>query len=134
MLGQPEVTLGHHPRRRRDAEPAAPGPDRAGEALLFTGERITAARGAGDRPRRRGRAARDGTRARRSRWRSAIARNAPLAVTAAKRAVNLGLQMSVLDGHRLEATLFAPLAETERLRRGRPRVLREARTRRSSGE
>jgi enoyl-CoA hydratase len=41
-----------------------------------------------------------------------IARNAPLAVSAAKRAVNLGLQMSVVDGHRLEATLFAALAQT----------------------
>ncbi|TDV56214.1 enoyl-CoA hydratase/isomerase family protein [Actinophytocola oryzae] len=41
-----------------------------------------------------------------------IARNAPLAVTAAKRAVDLGLQTGVVDGHRIEATLFAPLTES----------------------
>jgi enoyl-CoA hydratase len=34
-------------------------------------------------------------------------------VTAAKRAVNLGMQMSVVDGHRLEAFLFATLVESE---------------------
>jgi enoyl-CoA hydratase len=48
----------------------------------------------------------------------AIAANAPLAVTAAKRAVNLGLQMSLLDGNRVEAALFAPLADTLDLKEG----------------
>lgn len=47
-----------------------------------------------------------------------IAANAPLAVTAAKRAVNLGLQMSLLDGNRVEAALFAPLADTADLQEG----------------
>ncbi len=47
-----------------------------------------------------------------------IARNAPLAVTAAKRSITLGMQMSVLDAHRLEAALFAPLVETDDLREG----------------
>jgi enoyl-CoA hydratase/carnithine racemase len=47
-----------------------------------------------------------------------IARNAPLAVTAAKRAVDLGLQVSVLDGHRIEATLFAPLVDTADFQEG----------------
>jgi enoyl-CoA hydratase len=42
-----------------------------------------------------------------------IAANAPLAVTAAKRAVDLGMQASVIDGLRLEATLFAPLVASE---------------------
>lgn len=47
-----------------------------------------------------------------------IAANAPLAVTAVKRAVNLGLQMSLLDANRVEATLFASLAETQDLAEG----------------
>jgi enoyl-CoA hydratase len=42
-----------------------------------------------------------------------IARNAPLAVAAAKRAINLGLGASPLDGQRIEASLFAPLAASE---------------------
>jgi enoyl-CoA hydratase len=42
-----------------------------------------------------------------------IAANAPLAVAAAKRAVNLGLQMGVLEAHRLEASLFATLVESD---------------------
>ena len=41
-----------------------------------------------------------------------IGANAPLAVAAAKRAVNLGLQMSLTDGQRLEASLFAGLIGT----------------------
>ncbi len=43
---------------------------------------------------------------------------APLAVAQAKRAVNLGLSMSVADGHRLEAALFGDLFATEDLREG----------------
>ena len=43
---------------------------------------------------------------------AAIARNAPLAVTAAKRAINLGLQMSIVDAHRLEAHAVRPADET----------------------
>jgi enoyl-CoA hydratase len=39
----------------------------------------------------------------------AISRNAPLAVAAAKRSINLGSQMSLTDGLRLEATLFTGL-------------------------
>ncbi len=48
----------------------------------------------------------------------AISANAPLAVAAAKRAVNLGLQMGVQDGHRLEASLFATLVETKDFHEG----------------
>lgn len=48
----------------------------------------------------------------------AISANAPLAVTAVKRAINLGLQMSLLDANRVEATLFASLAETKDLAEG----------------
>lgn len=42
-----------------------------------------------------------------------IAANAPLAVTAAKRAVDLGMQAGVLAGHRVEAALFAPLVASQ---------------------
>lgn len=47
-----------------------------------------------------------------------IAGMAPLAVTAAKRAVDLGMQMSLLDANRLEATLFASLVESDDLAEG----------------
>lgn len=47
-----------------------------------------------------------------------IAECAPLAVAQIKRSVNLGLAMSVADGHRLEATLFGALFETEDAREG----------------
>jgi enoyl-CoA hydratase/carnithine racemase len=48
----------------------------------------------------------------------AIAKNAPLAVAAVKRAVTLGTQLSVVEGSRVEATLFASLAETRDLAEG----------------
>jgi enoyl-CoA hydratase/carnithine racemase len=41
-----------------------------------------------------------------------------LAVTAVKRAVALGMQMSHLDANRLEAALFASLVETHDLSEG----------------
>jgi enoyl-CoA hydratase len=47
-----------------------------------------------------------------------IARNAPLAVTAAKRAVDLGLQTGVVEGHRIEAALFAPLTDSSDFQEG----------------
>jgi enoyl-CoA hydratase len=47
-----------------------------------------------------------------------ISRNAPLAVTAAKRAVDLGLQTSLVEGHRIEAALFAPLTDSADFREG----------------
>jgi enoyl-CoA hydratase len=47
-----------------------------------------------------------------------IARNAPMAVAAAKRSVNVGLQMGVVDGHRVEGSLFAPLTQTEDFQEG----------------
>jgi enoyl-CoA hydratase len=85
--------------------------------MLFTGERITAAEalsiGLVDEVVPAGEAL-----ARAIDLGHAIARNAPLAVTAAKRAVTLGLQMSHLDANRVEAALFASLAETRDLREG----------------
>jgi enoyl-CoA hydratase len=47
-----------------------------------------------------------------------IARNAPLAVRAAKRAVDLGLQTSLVEGHRIEAALFAPLTDSRDFQEG----------------
>jgi enoyl-CoA hydratase len=47
-----------------------------------------------------------------------IAANAPLAVTAAKRAVNLGLDTGLVEGHRLEAALFASLIGTRDVAEG----------------
>jgi len=41
-----------------------------------------------------------------------IARNAPLAVAAAKRAVDLGAQPNLVEGHRVEAAFFGPLVES----------------------
>ncbi len=42
----------------------------------------------------------------------AIAANAPLAVRAAKRAINEGIELGLEDAYRLEARLFAPLVAT----------------------
>lgn len=47
-----------------------------------------------------------------------IASNAPMAVSSAKRAVNLGLQTNVLDGQRLEASLFGQLIESRDAKEG----------------
>jgi enoyl-CoA hydratase/carnithine racemase len=41
-----------------------------------------------------------------------------MAVAAAKRAVNLGLQAGLVDGHRIEGSLFGPLTETEDFKEG----------------
>jgi enoyl-CoA hydratase/carnithine racemase len=117
LLGQPEVTLGLIPGAGGTQALPRLVPLGRAKRLLFTGERITAAEAhaiglvdevvptgtALDRAMELG---------------EIIARNAPLAVTAAKRAVTLGMQMSLLDANRLEATLFASLAETDDLREG----------------
>ena len=117
VLGQPEVTLGLIPGAGgTQALPRLVGLGRA-KRMLFTGERVTAeaalAMGLVDEvvPKGTGldRAIELG---------ETIAANAPLAVTAAKRAVTLGMQMSLLDANRLEATLFASLAETYDLDEG----------------
>jgi enoyl-CoA hydratase len=47
-----------------------------------------------------------------------ISANAPMAVAAAKRAVNLGMQMSLTDGQRLEAHLFGALFRSEDVQEG----------------
>jgi enoyl-CoA hydratase/carnithine racemase len=111
VLGQPEVRLGIIPGAGGTQHlPRLVGPGRA-KRLLFTGERLSAADacewGLVEEvvPR--------GTSVERAHALAAvIARNAPLAVAAAKRAVNLGLQMGLREAHVLEASLFTPLVET----------------------
>jgi enoyl-CoA hydratase/carnithine racemase len=111
-LGQPEVTLGIIPGAGGTQNLPRLVPLGRARRMLFTGERIGAAEalaiGLVDEVAPIGEAP-----ARAQALAQQIARNAPLAVTAVKRAVNLGLQMSALDGHRLEAALFSSLAETE---------------------
>jgi enoyl-CoA hydratase len=110
-LGLPEVTLGIIPGAGGTQRlPRLIATGRA-KRLLFTGDRIGAAEalelGLVDEVTAAGESV-NVARALAER----IARNAPLAVAAAKRAVNLGLEMGVVDAHRLEATLFAQLAGT----------------------
>jgi enoyl-CoA hydratase/carnithine racemase len=112
LWGQPEVTLGIIPGAGGTQNlPRLVGAGRA-KWLVFTGERITAQRaleiGLVDRvvpPEEVLSAAIELGRS--------IAANAPLAVTAAKRAIDLGLQISIEDALHVEAALFAPLVETE---------------------
>jgi enoyl-CoA hydratase len=110
-LGQPEVSLGLIPGAGGTQNLPRLVPLGRAKRLLFTGERIVAADALAiglidevvpvgtvlERARALG---------------ERIAINAPLAVTAAKRAVNIGMQMGAVDAHRLEATLFASLVET----------------------
>jgi enoyl-CoA hydratase len=116
-LGQPEVTLGLIPGAGGTQALPRLVPLGRAKRMLFTGERITAAEaqviGLVDEVVPAGTAV-----DRAIELAGIIARNAPLAVTAAKRAVTLGMQMSLLDANRLEATLFASLAETDDLREG----------------
>jgi enoyl-CoA hydratase len=111
VLGQPEVQLGIIPGAGGTQNlPRLVGAGRA-KRLLFTGERISAAValdwGLVDE------VVPDGTALERAQaMGAAIAANAPLAVAAAKRAVNEGLQLNLADAHRLEASLFATLVET----------------------
>jgi enoyl-CoA hydratase/carnithine racemase len=117
VFGQPEVSLGLIPGAGgTQALPRLVGLGHA-KRLLFTGERITAAAALGlglvDEVVPAGTALESALK-----LASAIAANAPLAVTAVKRAVALGMQMSLLDANRVEAALFASLAETEDLAEG----------------
>lgn len=116
-FGQPEVKLGLIPGAGGTQMLPRLVPIGTAKRLLFTGEIIDAAEahriGLVDE------VTPNGTTVERAlELAHLIAANAPLAVTAAKRAVNLGLQMSLLDGNRLEASLFAPLAGTEDLKEG----------------
>lgn len=111
-FGLPEVSLGIIPGAGGTQHLPRLVPLGQAKRLLFTGDRIPAAEaraiGLVDFvvPDEEVRAASMGIAQR-------IAANAPLAVTAAKRAVDLGMQASVIDGLRLEATLFAPLVASQ---------------------
>jgi enoyl-CoA hydratase len=111
VFGQPEVELGIIPGAGGTQNlPRLIGAGRA-KRLLFTGERLPAELaldwGLVDE------VVPEGTSLERARaLGAAIAANAPLAVAAAKRAVNLGLQAGVGDGQLLETSLFATLVET----------------------
>ena len=94
--------------------------------MLFTGERIDAADALSIGLVDEVVSGRHRASSERALWPSGSPVNAPLAVTAAKRAVNLGLQMSALDGHRLEATLFASLVDTADFSEGVSAFLRSA--------
>jgi enoyl-CoA hydratase len=117
IFGQPEVGLGIIPGAGGTQHlPRLVGPGRA-KQLLFTGERVSAAValewGLVEE------VVPQGTSVERARELcTAIAANAPLAVAAAKRAVNLGLQMGIRDAHALEASLFVPLIETSDFNEG----------------
>jgi enoyl-CoA hydratase len=117
IFGQPEVTLGIIPGAGGTQHLPRLIPAGRARSLLFTGDRIGAeeARSIGLVEEV---AAHGETLPQALELAERIARNAPLAVAAAKRAVNLGLQMSVVDGHRLEATLFAALAQTRDFEEG----------------
>jgi enoyl-CoA hydratase len=117
IFGQPETTLGLIPGAGGTQNlPRLVGVGRA-KRMVYTGERIKApealAIGLVDEVVPAGTVL-DAART----LAETIAANAPLAVTAAKRAITLGMQMSVLDAHRMEATLFAPLVETQDLQEG----------------
>ena len=117
LLGQPEVTLGLIPGAGGTQALPRLVPLGRAKRLLFTGERISAAEalsiGLVDEVVPPGKAVK-----RALKLAEAIAKNAPLAVTAAKRAVTLGMQMSLLDANRVEATLFASLVETRDFEEG----------------
>jgi enoyl-CoA hydratase len=116
-LGQPEVSLGLIPGAGGTQALPRLVPIGLAKRLLFTGERIDAAEalriGLVDEV-----VATGSGLERAVALAEQIGRNAPLAVTAAKRAVNLGTQMSLLDANRVEATLFSSLAETGDLEEG----------------
>jgi enoyl-CoA hydratase len=116
-FGQPEVSLGIIPGAGGTQNlPRLVGEGQA-KRLLFTGERIDA-----EEARALGLVefvtAAGGSVGKARELAEKIAANAPLAVAAAKRSVNLGLQGSARDGHRIEASQFAPLAESDDFREG----------------
>jgi len=111
VLGQPEVQLGLIPGAGGTQNLPRLIPQGRAKLLLFTGDRIDAREalsvGLVDQVVPAGTAL-EASLAIAER----IAANAPAAVAAVKRAVNIGLQSGSVDGHRLEASLFGPLVVT----------------------
>lgn len=117
VFGQPEVTLGLIPGAGGTQHLPRLVPTGRAKRMLFTGERISAeealAIGLVDEVVPEGT-----TREAALDLASLIAKNAPAAVTGAKRAVDLGLQAGIVEGHRIEAAIFAPLVETADFQEG----------------
>jgi enoyl-CoA hydratase len=117
MFGLPEVTLGVIPGAGGTQLLPRLTPLGTAKRLLFSGERISAREalrvGLIDEV-----AAAGGSLAAARLLCERINANAPLAVKAAKRAVNAGLRMSLTDGCRLEAELFGTLFGTSDVREG----------------
>jgi enoyl-CoA hydratase len=101
LFGQPEVTLGIIPGAGGTQNLPRLIPIGTAKRLLFTGDRITAAVVA-----EVGRVA------------ERIAANAPLAVAAAKKAVNLGLELGLSEALGLETRLFADLFRSSDIKEG----------------
>lgn len=117
LIGQPEVGLGIIPGAGGTQMLPRLIPLGIAKRLLFTGERIGAREalriGLVDEVVETG-----GALAAAVRLAEKINANAPRAVTAAKRAATLGVQMSLADGLRLEASLFGALFETTDVKEG----------------
>lgn len=117
LFGFPEVTLGLIPAAGGTQNLPRLVPLGAARRLLFTGERVdarhAAAIGLVDQVAPAGESLDTAME-----LASRIARNAPLAVAAAKRSVHLGMQMGLADACRAEVTLFERLAETQDLQEG----------------
>ncbi len=117
LIGQPEVGLGIIPGAGGTQMLPRLVPQGVAKRLLFTGERIGAreARSIGlvDEVVDTGGALESALR-----LAEKICANAPRAVAAAKRAATMGLQMSLSDGLRLEASLFGALFETADVKEG----------------
>jgi enoyl-CoA hydratase len=117
LFGQPEVTLGIIPGAGGTQNLPRLVPVGVAKRLLFTGERIMA-----DEALRIGLVdevvpAEDVLPAALA-LAQRIAANAPLAVSAAKRAVNLGLELGLADALRLETSLFAELFKSSDVAEG----------------
>ena len=112
-IGQPEILLGRHPGRRR--HPAARPAGRPGQGQGPGLHRPPRRRrgGARDRPRRRRRPRRRGLRDRAWPWPRKFAAGPPLALAAAKQAIDEGLDLPLDEGLELESRLFAGLFDTE---------------------
>ncbi|HVY84888.1 MAG TPA: enoyl-CoA hydratase-related protein [Caulobacterales bacterium] len=117
VFGQPEVTLGVIPGAGGTQNLPRLVPIGTAKKLLFTGERISATEalriGLVDVVARSGDALNEAMA-----LAQRIAKNAPLAVAAAKRAVNVGLELNLSEALRLEARLLGELFRSEDVKEG----------------
>jgi enoyl-CoA hydratase len=117
MFGQPEVTLGVIPGAGGTQNLARLAPLGVAKRLLFTGERISAAEalriGLVDQVVPAGAVMKEALA-----LAHRIAKNAPLAVAAAKRAVNLGVELNLSEALRLEAQLLGALFRSHDVKEG----------------